>query len=172
MSTESISGSAFEREVLTPHLDRIYAAALRMTSTEAEAESLVETTFLTALAAYRRPRPLADPVVWLFRVFADSYAKTRSRSGSAREIITAAPDALLHRAALAERLDALSDDAVKDALSRIAEKLRLPLYLAEVEGLSPKQISDALRIPLSEARIRVHRARALLSTVLVDRVAG
>lgn len=48
------------------------------------------------------------------------------------------------------------------ALEALPEKLRLPLVLCYSEGMSYEEAADALRIPLSTLRGRIHRVKEQL----------
>ena len=54
------------------------------------------------------------------------------------------------------------DPTLALALSALSEKLRLPLVLCYVEGMSYAEIAQSLRIPLPTVRGRIHRAKAAL----------
>jgi RNA polymerase sigma-70 factor (ECF subfamily) len=48
---------------------------------------------------------------------------------------------------------------VELALSRLSEAKRIPLLLAEVEGLSCAEIAEVLRVPIGTVWTRLHAAR-------------
>lgn len=48
------------------------------------------------------------------------------------------------------------------ALAALPEKLRLPLVLAYSEGMSYEEVAQALKLPLSTVRGRIHRAKTEL----------
>lgn len=54
------------------------------------------------------------------------------------------------------------DLALQDALFRIPEKLRTPLLLQCMEGFSVRETAQALRLPETTVRSRLHRAREAL----------
>ena len=68
----------FERDAL-PFLDQLYAAALRMTRNPADAEDLVQETFLKAFAAFHQFEEGTNLKAWLYRIltntFINSYRK-------------------------------------------------------------------------------------------------
>src|SRR5690606_33983262 len=57
----------FERDAL-PFLDQLYAAALRMTRNPADAEDLVQETFLKAFAAFHQFEAGTNLKAWLYRI--------------------------------------------------------------------------------------------------------
>ena len=71
-----------------------------------------------------------------------------------------------------ERLSGMApppDIALWDALSRLPEKLRMPLLLHYMEGFSTDEVARALRVPGTTVRSRMHRARLRLRAELGER---
>lgn len=54
------------------------------------------------------------------------------------------------------------DRALRDALGRLPEKLRLPLIMTALEGMTYEEAARALKITVSAVTGRVHRAKELL----------
>src|ERR671938_1485407 len=68
----------FERDAL-PFLDQLYSAALRMTRNPADAEDLVQETYVKAFAAFHQFQEGTNLKAWLYRIltntFINSYRK-------------------------------------------------------------------------------------------------
>src|SRR5882757_1766152 len=62
----------FERDAM-PLLDQLYGAALRMTRNRADAEDLVQETYLKAYLAFGSFRPGTNLRVWLYRILTNTY---------------------------------------------------------------------------------------------------
>jgi DNA-directed RNA polymerase specialized sigma24 family protein len=62
----------FERDVL-PCLDRLYAAAVRLTRNPADAEDLVEHTFAAAYASFHRVQPGTNLKAWMFQILTSTF---------------------------------------------------------------------------------------------------
>jgi RNA polymerase sigma-70 factor (ECF subfamily) len=126
----------FERDAL-PFLDQLYAAAMRMTRNPADAEDLVQETFVKAFAAFHQFQEGTNLKAWLYRIltntFINSYRKRqRQPQQSTAENIEdwqlAAAESHQStglRSAEMEALDHLPDSDVKDALQRLPEDFRL-----------------------------------------------
>ena len=65
----------FERDAL-PFLDQLYAAAMRMTRNPADAEDLVQETFVKAFAAFHQFQEGTNLKAWLYRILTDAYINT------------------------------------------------------------------------------------------------
>ena len=62
----------FERDAM-PLIDQLYGAALRMTRNPADAEDLVQETFLKAFPAFGTFRAGTNLKAWLYRILTNTY---------------------------------------------------------------------------------------------------
>ena len=73
-STEQRS-ARFERDAM-PFLDQLYAAALRMTRNPADAEDLVQETYVKAFAAFHQFTEGTNLKAWLYRILTNTFINT------------------------------------------------------------------------------------------------
>jgi RNA polymerase sigma-70 factor (ECF subfamily) len=169
----------FDAEVL-PHIDALYANALRLTHARADAEDLVQETVLRAFRFYDRFERGTNVKAWLLRIQYNTFVNRYRRSAKEREI----KDSMMHEHGGADvisrdALRALTDPVgtalrplllreIEATLSNLPEDQRLVVVLADVEELSYKEIAGVLGCPIGTVMSRLHRARRALRKQLLE----
>lgn len=153
----------FEYDAL-PYLDRLYAAAHRMTGGRERAEQLVERAFTRAFRTYRKSAPPnGDPRVWLFRNLYGAWIDTDGAASSPSSATAAVPGPRSEGATAPD-----VDDAIRSAMDSLTPKVRFTLYLADVEGFPEEEIAEITGVPKGIAGTRLRRAHELLEARLRD----
>ena len=172
-------GFAFENEALS-HLDRLYSAALRMTRNSADAEDLVQETYVKALRGRDSFKPRTNMKAWLYRILTNTYINSyrkavRSPQMSGDDEVTdwqlaraASHDSQGLRSAEMEALENTPDAAVAAAMAGLAENYRLAVYLSDVEGFSYKEIATIMDTPIGTVMSRLNRGRSQLRKALAE----
>jgi RNA polymerase sigma-70 factor (ECF subfamily) len=171
--------ASFEAEALAS-LDSLYRGARRLTRTTADAEDLVQETYLKAFRAADRFEPGTNLRAWLFTILhntARNRARDRARDtveidseavdraadlgppglawgGTVQAATMDTPESLLLRDTLAPELQA--------AVDAMPEAFREAVWLRDVEGFSYAEIAAMLSIPLGTVMSRISRGRQML----------
>ena len=157
---------------------QLYSAALRMTRNPADAEDVVQETFLKAYRAYDTFKAGTNLEAWLYRILTNTYInryRKAQRRPSEVELGELQDLYLFKRigessgasvSAEEEVLARFVDTDVKQALESLPEHFRMPVLLADVEGFSYKEIAEILDIPIGTVMSRLHRGRKALQKKL------
>ena len=159
---------------------QLYAAAMRMTRNPADAEDLVQETFLKAYRAYDSFTAGTNLKAWLYRILTNTYInKYRKASRRPDEVdLGDVEDLYLYRRLGSEEsadaarttedrvLDGLVESDIKRAVESLPENFRIPVLLADLEGLSYQEIADILDIPIGTVMSRLHRGRKAMQKAL------
>lgn len=155
----------FEREAI-PQMQALYAGACRLTRNAADAEDLVQETYLRAFRAFQLFRPGTNIRAWLFtilyRVRADHFRKA-ARSPRTVELLHDGP-------AVAPAQDRLAggQEEVLRALDRLPVPFRNAVVLRDMQDLTYDEIAGVLQVPMGTVMSRIHRGRALLRGMLQE----
>ena len=161
--SETVAARALE------FLEPLYATALRLTRNPADAEDLVQDTFVKALRFSDRFTPGTNLKAWLYTILMNTWRNRRRdaardtveidspRVEAAAEGGPAAletPEQILLRATVREDLQA--------ALDRLPEVFREAVWLRDVEEFTYAEIAEMAGIPIGTVMSRISRGRRLL----------
>ncbi len=169
-------------ELAMEYMGSLYTAALRMTRNPADAEDLVQETYLKAYRAFGSFQEGTNLKAWLYKIltntFINSYRarKRRPEQSELDEVedlylyrrLGGLEAAAAGRSAEEEVMDLFADEDVKRALESLPEQFRIAVLLADVEGFSYKEIADILDVPIGTVMSRLHRGRKALQKALYD----
>jgi RNA polymerase sigma-70 factor, ECF subfamily len=158
---------------------QLYGAALRMTRNSADAEDLVQETYLRAYRGFAGFEEGTNLRAWLFRILTNTFINSyRSKQRRPQETDLAdvedlymykrLPQLAAARSAEDQMFELFTDDEVKRALEDLPEAFRLPVLLADVQDFSYKEIAEILDIPIGTVMSRLHRGRKAMQKQLFD----
>ncbi len=157
------------RRLVERHGDAVYNLAYRMTSSASTAEDLAQDTFIRAHSRLYQYRPEFAFRNWVLGICANlarsRYRRMRRRQRMEREF--ALHEALRQEAYVAQ-CDSLSAHEMLDqALMRLPNRLRAPLVLRYMEGLSVQDVAQTLGLRLSATKMRLARGHDKLRKTLL-----
>ncbi|TMA59702.1 MAG: sigma-70 family RNA polymerase sigma factor [Deltaproteobacteria bacterium] len=161
------------------HAGRMLATARRLLRSEDEAEDAVQEAFLSAARAIAGFAGGSKVSTWLHRIVINAaLMKLRSRKRRAEEPIEdLLPrfDADGHRIGGTATWETPSDvllerretrAMVRRCIDRLPERYRTVLLLRDIEELDTQEAADLLGTTANTVKIRLHRARQALRTLL------
>jgi RNA polymerase sigma-70 factor, ECF subfamily len=150
-----------------------------LTANSAEAEDLVQETFLKALRGFDGFEPSTNFRAWIFRILRNTYltsisglAAKRTTSledelGGSEEWAASYPEAAIDRQTPEMNLLRMADErAVRSAMEKLPPVLLEVLLLCDVEEMKYREIATVLEIPIGTVMSRVARARTALRKLL------
>jgi RNA polymerase sigma-70 factor (ECF subfamily) len=172
-------GWNFDAEVL-PFMDSLYSTAYRMSRNKQDAEDLIQETYLRAYKYYDKFQEGTNFKAWLFKIlkntFINRYRKRQRRPlQNSFDDIEDAFEWKLQESPLFARgktpeedlMEGALDQDVKRALEALPVDYRIAVELADLQGLSYREIADRLEIPLGTVMSRLYRGRRKLEAVLL-----
>lgn len=167
---------AFEQEAL-PWLDDVYRFALSLTRDEADAEDVVQDTFLRAYRSWKTYAIGSDCRRWLFTICRNAFLRSRERERRTIELRDGERDAFATIALsfpdppvngfedILFRTDLMP--AITRALARVPAPFQSALVLVDVEDQSYEAAAEILGIPIGTLRSRLFRGRRIMQELLV-----
>ena len=158
---------AFSRDALS-YVDSLYGTALRLTRRQADAEDLVQDTYLKAFRSAGQFQRGTNLKAWLFTILHNTFRNMRRHDGRnpvdvdseyveqapARAAGDFSPEELLTRATL--------DVDLQEALDALPDAYRQAVWLRDVEELTYAEIADVLDVPIGTVMSRISRGRRAL----------
>lgn len=165
---ETGQGSDFERDALAC-LDSLYGAALRLTANPADAEDLVQDTYLKAFRAATQFEPGTNLKAWLFTILHNTFLNRRRRA--VKEPVAVEPEEIERLAAGRPNnpdtpeqllLRATLDADLQAALDALPEAFRQAVWLRDVEEFTYAEMAHMLDVPIGTVMSRISRGRRML----------
>ena len=165
-----------------PYMGQLFSTALRMTRNRADAEDLVQETYLKGYKGFGGFRDGTNLRAWLFRILTNTYINSyrkKQRRPSETDLedvedlylyrrIGGGDAADLGRSAEEELMEHLTEHEVIEAIESLPDQYRVAVLLADVEGFSYKEIAEILDIPIGTVMSRLHRGRKNLQKRLYE----
>src|SRR5687768_2235219 len=157
----------FTTEALS-YVDSLYGTALRLTRRAADAEDLVQDTYLKAFRASAQFQRGTNLKAWLFTILHNTFRNVRRHDGRNpvdvdSEVVERAeaaggqqhnPEQLLTRATLDTDLQAALDD--------LPAAFRQAVWLRDVEEFTYAEIAGMIGVPIGTVMSRISRGRRML----------
>ena len=159
-------------EAILACFEALYRTAFRLTGNKAQAEDLVQETYLRAWRSLSQLHGRSGVQPWMFRILRTVFIDQLRRESKRPKLVTDVENML----AASERqsppevsdvkdrrnLDEVFDQEIISAMSELPDEDRLALLFQVVGGLRYREISEAMECPIGTVMSRIHRAKRLL----------
>lgn len=166
-SERSDRTALFESLVRDSH-KQAYGLAFRLTGNRAEAEDLVQESFLRAYRFFNRFDDSLSFTSWLYRIMSNTHIDLVRRKGKLRTTslehggadgttawelpdYESSPDRTMLQGAM--------EEPVQKAINAMTTEFRTAVLLADVEGLAYEEIAEIMNTSVGTVRSRIHRGR-------------
>jgi RNA polymerase sigma-70 factor (ECF subfamily) len=176
---EAQRGWKFEATAM-PFVDSLYGTAYRMTRNAADAEDLVQETYLKAYKYYDKFEEGTNFKAWLFKILKNTFINGyRRRQQQPRAADFVALEESLERqrsengpgqsrSPEEELLASVLDEDVQRALDALPPDYRMAVLLADLEDFSYKEVAGILEIPIGTVMSRLYRGRRALEAAMLS----
>jgi RNA polymerase sigma-70 factor (ECF subfamily) len=174
--------AAYE-ELVRTYSPRLLAVARRIVGTDEDARDVIQDAFLNAFRSLRNFHGDARISTWLHRIVVNSaLMKLRTRKRKPEESIEPLLPAFLADGHYAEKFSSWGEQAdtalsrtetqelVRQRIDELPESFRTVLVLRDIEGLDTEETARVLDTTPNAVKIRLHRARAALRTLLAPHI--
>ena len=167
-------------DLMASYREPLYLLLLRMTHNTTMASDLTVETFSKAFLQLHRYSPTGTFSSWLFSIGVNTYIDylrkrkldtvsinsiTRTSDGDFIEYQI--PSSQPNPEEMMIRMQ--RDAALKEIVDQLKEPYRQIIRLRYYEDLSYEDIAEQLKIPIGTVKVRLNRAKALLSSVIKER---
>ena len=162
---ETLEGNqyAFER-LVRRHQNAVFGLAMSMTRSHTDAADMAQEAFVQAYQKLDQFNPDYSFKTWLLKICANR-TKNLFRSRVRRRNMEERHYKEVEIQSTSGGNDPDTEE-LEHALNRLPKKLKIPLQLKYLEGLSYDEISAVLKIGVSAAKMRVLRAKKQLAGYL------
>ncbi len=156
------------RRLFETHKDRVYSIALHFSGNEATAHDIAQQVFLKLMTNIQQFHFQAEFTTWLYRMVANTCFDEQRRGrkfipfGEATEVQTMRTKENIEANYSRTELS----DTVRMAIATLKPKLRLPILLKYIEGLSYEEIAQVLGCAPGTVASRLNRGHKALAQKL------
>ena len=154
---------------LSPHVSMFYKSAIRMCGNPNDAQDLVQETLFCALKSFHQINDPEKSKYWMFSILRNLFLKDIEKTKKRAEIeFDSVCDKLTDRKhPEGDFLRAEVKSNLQEVLGKLDERLKIALVQFYFEGLSYKEISESLNIPIGTVMSRIARAKVYLKRELL-----
>jgi RNA polymerase sigma-70 factor (ECF subfamily) len=142
------------------YADQLFRVALRVVRDRAQAEDLVQETYLQAWHSFDRFKSGTNLRAWLYKIMFNTH---HNQQRQLRLQLAPMEETIVETLAFDPPVPQHpTDEEALAALAKLPRDYQIPVVLVDIEGLTYKELAEALGIPPGTVMSRLHRGRKLL----------
>jgi RNA polymerase sigma-70 factor (ECF subfamily) len=171
--TDEQDGPTFEKLAM-PLFDSLYRYARCLAEDRAEAEDLVQDTYLKGLRGFSSFAPGTNFRAWMFRILHNTFLTSRSGLRAVPALSLDDEDAALPEQVVDRStpesvfIQRANRESLRRAIDALPLSFREVLVLCDVENMSYREIAETLSIPIGTVTSRLIRARQRVRMAVGD----
>jgi len=181
MKQNNLKRNEFEAQAM-PHIEELYSTAMYLVENEADAQDLVQGSFVKAYESWDECQFSPDCRVWLFKIMANIIINKCPQSPGPSAAVDSPEEidgyCVHSRWANQQPIDdsgqvpfsEISVDHIKKAIVTLTDDSRLIVVLSLLRGFSYREIADIMGINLETVRSRLHQGRKFMKRELFSLV--
>lgn len=152
------------KDYLLPHVDLIFRCACRLTRKAHDAEDLTQETFYFAIKNFSQLRDRDKAKNWLFSILRNLFLKELEKSKKRIDIeFDSVSNTISGKVDIeGDHLKAEVAHNLREALSKLDERLKRPIEMFYFERLSYKEIAKSLKLPIGTVMSRIARGKVYI----------
>lgn len=167
-------------DLMASYREPLYLLLLRMTRNTTTASDLTVETFSKAFLQLHRYNPTGTFSSWLFSIGVNTYIdylrKRKLETVSLNSITRSSDGDFIEYQIPSEQpnpeevmIRMQRDTALKEIVNQLKEPYRQIIELRYYEDLSYDEIAERMNIPIGTVKVRLNRAKALLSSIMKEK---
>jgi RNA polymerase sigma-70 factor, ECF subfamily len=174
---EAHSNAGLFEELAMPLFARLYNFAHWLTQDRAEAEDLVQETYMKALKGFGSFQQGTNFHAWMYKILRNTFLTSRTGLKTTLTVSLDSEDDKPVEPVTAETPESVlfarvDQQIIENALEELPVKFREIILLCDVEEMSYQEIADTLAVPIGTVMSRLSRARKSMRELLAVRVQG
>jgi RNA polymerase sigma-70 factor, ECF subfamily len=160
------------------YIDGLYGYAMALTRNHAQAEDLVQETYVRALRAMGRVQTHSNMKGWLFTILRNIWLNELRKWRNGPQLVgidlAGVADSVVEPSRNSHDLyvSKIAMEQVRAAIQKLSVEFREIIFLREYEELTYQEIASILKCPVGTVMSRLGRARAKLRILLSPPAAG
>jgi len=156
-------------ELAMPLFDSLYRYARCLAENRAEAEDLVQETYLKGLRGFDSFTRGTNFRAWMFRILRNTFLTSRSGLRAVPPLSLDEQPLIDDATPEVEFLQRMNRDSLRQAIEKLPLPFQEVLFLSDVEDMSYKEIAETLAIPVGTVNSRLIRARQKVRVAFGER---